>query len=59
VEPTPTVLAVIANRPLTKSCSALSIETKLRRIDFTGNLLRSVDYEISPRNSRSFAFIRG
>lgn len=64
VEPTPTVLAVIANRPLTKSCSALLVETKRHRVVFTGNLLRGAEYEIAPRkpigkDSRLLAFIRG
>jgi hypothetical protein len=49
VEPTPTVLAVIATQPLTKSCSALLVETKRRRAQFTGNLLRSAEYELVPR----------
>lgn len=49
VEPTPTVLAVLAGRPLTKSCSALLVETKRQRVRFTGNLLRGVDYELAPR----------
>jgi hypothetical protein len=63
VEPTPTVLAVIASRPLAKSCSALLVEMKRRRVEFTGNLLRAVEYEITPRksigHSRSSAFISG
>lgn len=63
VEPTPTVLAVIASRPLAKSCSALLVEVKRRRVEFTGNLLRGVEYEITPRksigHSRSSAFISG
>ena len=49
VQATPTVLAVIANRPLTKSCSALLIEMKRRRAVFTGNLLRGAEYELAPR----------
>jgi hypothetical protein len=49
IESTPTVLAVIAARPLTKSCSALLIEMKRRRAVFSGNLLRGVEYEIAPR----------
>lgn len=49
VEPSPTVLAVLAARPLTKSCSALLVEMKRRRTEFTGNLLRGVEYEIAPR----------
>lgn len=49
VEPTPTVLAVIATRALTKSCSALFLEMKRRRVEFTGNLLRAAEYEIAPR----------
>jgi hypothetical protein len=49
VEPTPTVLAVLAGRPLTKSCSALLVETKRRRVKFIGKLLRGVEYELVPR----------
>ncbi len=49
VEATPTVLAVVANRALTKSCSALLIEMTRRRAVFTGNLLRGAEYEMSPR----------
>jgi hypothetical protein len=49
IETTPTVLAVIANRPLTKSCSALLLEMKRSRAVFTGNLLRRVEYELVPR----------
>lgn len=49
VETTPTVLAVVANRALTKSCSALLIEMKRKRAVFTGNLLRGAEYEITPR----------
>jgi len=49
IEATPTVLAVIASRPLTKSCSALLIEMKRRRIEFQGNLLRAAEYEVTPR----------
>ncbi len=49
IESTPTVLTVIATRPLTKSCSALLIEMKRRRAIFTGNLLCGVEYELAPR----------
>jgi hypothetical protein len=53
VEPTPTVLAVIADQPLTKSCSALLVEMKQRRALFTGKypfeLLRGAEYEVFPR----------
>lgn len=49
VESTPTVLAVVANRPLTKSCSAVLVEMKRKRSVFTGNLLRGAEYEIAPR----------
>jgi len=49
IETSSTILAVIANRPLTKSCSALLIEMKRRRAVFSGNLLRSVEYELAPR----------
>jgi hypothetical protein len=53
VETTPTVLAVIAPQPLTKSCSALLIETRRRRALFTGKypfeLLRGMEYELAPR----------
>jgi len=49
VEATPTVLAVVANRALTKSCSALLVEMKRKRAIFTGNLLRAAEYEIAPR----------
>jgi len=49
IEATPTVLAVIASRPLTKSCSALLIEMKRKRAIFMGNLLRGAEYEIAPR----------
>jgi recombination protein RecA len=49
VETTPTVLAVIARKAITKSCSAMLVEMKRRRALFTGNLLRGVDYEIAPR----------
>jgi recombination protein RecA len=49
VESTPTVLAVIAARPLTKSCSALLVEMKRTRADFKVNLLRGIDYEIVSR----------
>src|SRR6266404_4853826 len=53
VEPTTTVLAVIASQPLTKSCSALLVEMKRRRALFTGKypfeLLRGAEYEVVPR----------
>jgi hypothetical protein len=49
IESTSTVLAVIASRPLTKSCSALLLETRRRQTDFKGNLLRAVAYELTPR----------
>ncbi len=45
VEPTPTVFAVLANRPVTKSCSTLLIETRRRNARF----LRGVEYEIASR----------
>lgn len=45
VEPTPTIFVVLANRPVTKSCSTLLIETRRRSAKF----LRGVDYEIAPR----------
>src|SRR5580698_345861 len=45
VEPTPTIFVVLANRPVTKSCSTLLIETRRRSAKF----LRSVDYEIASR----------
>lgn len=49
IEAAQTVVAVIAGRPLAKSCSALLIEMRQGRAVFTGNLLRSVEYEIVPR----------
>src|SRR5260370_27109844 len=53
VEPTPTVLAVIADQPLTKSCSALLVEMKQRRALFTGKypfgLLRGAGDAVTPR----------
>jgi len=45
VEPTPTIFVVLANRPVTKSCSTLLIETRRRSVKF----LREVDYEIASR----------
>jgi hypothetical protein len=45
VEPTPTIFAVLSNRPVTKSCSTLLIETRRRRIRF----LRDSEYEIDAR----------
>jgi hypothetical protein len=49
IEPTPTILAVIARRPLARSCSALVVEMTRRRADFDGNLLRAAEFEITPR----------
>ena len=53
VESTPTVLAVLAARPLAKTCSALLVEAKRRRALFTGKypfeLLRGIEYELAPR----------
>jgi hypothetical protein len=49
IESVPTILAVVASRPLTKSCSALLIEMKRRRAEFKGNLLRAAEYELAPR----------
>jgi hypothetical protein len=49
VETTPTVLAVLAVRPLTKSCSALLVEMKRRRVQFAGKLLRGAEYQLVPR----------
>jgi recombination protein RecA len=49
IETTPTVLALIANQPLTKSCSALLVEMKRRKAIFTGKLLREAEYELAPR----------
>ena len=45
VEPTQTIFAVLANRPVTKSCSTLLIETRRRSVKF----LHGVDYEIASR----------
>jgi hypothetical protein len=45
VEPTPTIFVVLANRPITKSCSTLLIETRRRSAKF----LRGVEYEIASR----------
>jgi hypothetical protein len=49
VEPTPTVLTVIATQPLTKSCAAVLVRMKRRRVVFTGSrpfeLLRGAEYE--------------
>jgi hypothetical protein len=45
VEPTPTIFVVLANRPVTKSCSTLLIETRRRSVKF----LRGVDYELASR----------
>jgi recA bacterial DNA recombination protein len=49
IESTKTILAVIAQRPLAKSCSALIIEMNRRHADFNGNLLRAAEFEIVPR----------
>ena len=53
VEATPIVLAVVAGRPLTKSCSTLLVEMKRRRALFTGEnpfpVLRGAEYELSLR----------
>lgn len=49
IESTKTILAVVAQRPLAKSCSALVIEMTRRRADFHGNLLRAAEFEITPR----------
>lgn len=49
IEATPTILAVVAQRALAKSCSALVIEMNRRRADFQGNLLRAAEFEIVPR----------
>jgi hypothetical protein len=45
VEPTPTIFVVLANRPVTKSCSTLLIETRRRGVKF----LSGVDYELASR----------
>jgi len=45
LEPTPTIFVVLANRPVTKSCSTLLIETRRRSAKF----LRSVEYDIASR----------
>jgi recombination protein RecA len=49
IQATPAVVAVIAQRPVAKSCSALIVEMQRGRAKFTGKLLREVDYELSPR----------
>jgi recombination protein RecA len=49
VEATPTVLAVVARRAVTKSCSAVLVEMRRKRAIFTGNLLRGAEYEMAPR----------
>src|SRR5579863_1567616 len=49
IEPTRTILAVIAHRPLAKSCSAVLMEMSRRHADFHGNLLRAAEFEIAPR----------
>jgi energy-coupling factor transporter ATP-binding protein EcfA2 len=57
VEPTPTVLAVVATQPLTKSCAAVLVRMKRRRAVFTGSrpfeLLRGAEYE--PQTLRSIS----
>jgi len=45
VEPTPTIFVVLANRPVTKSCSTLLIETRRRGMKF----LSGVEYEAGSR----------
>ena len=45
MEATPTIFVVLSNRPVTKSCSTLLIETRRRGSKF----LHGVDYEISSR----------
>ena len=63
IEATTTVLAVVAARPVAKSCSALLMEMTRRKADFQGNLLRAAEYEASPRKpigkERRFAALRG
>lgn len=49
VESTRTVLLVIARAPVAKSCSALIVEMRRKRAVFTGNLLRSAEFEIDRR----------
>jgi recombination protein RecA len=49
VESTPTVLMVVARAPVAKSCSAMIVEMRRRREVFSGNLLRSAEYEIARR----------
>lgn len=49
IEPGKTILAVVARKPLAKSCSALVVEMTRRRADFEGNLLRAAEFEIAPR----------
>ena len=53
LESTPTVLAVLAGHPITKSCSALLVEMKRRRAVFTGTppfeLLRGAEYDLLRR----------
>ena len=53
VEATPTVVAVLSGRPLTKSCAALLIEMKRRGGLFTGSypfsVLKGAEYEMTPR----------
>jgi hypothetical protein len=49
VEPSSTVLLVIARAPVAKSCSAVIVETRRKGAIFTGNLLRSAEYELARR----------
>jgi hypothetical protein len=49
IEPARTILAVLARRPLAKTCSSLVLEMNRRRADFQGNLLRAAEFEIVPR----------
>lgn len=49
VESSSTVLLVLARAPVAKSCSALLVETRRKRANFLGNLLRSAEYEFAPR----------
>jgi len=49
VEPTRTVLLVVARAPVAKSCSGLIVEMRRKREIFAGNLLRSAEYEIARR----------
>jgi hypothetical protein len=38
IEPTPTILAVLADRPLARSCASLLVKMPPRRAMFTGSL---------------------